>query len=355
MTSTGPDMQDDSRLQAIHSWLREDLAVTDYTLTSASADASFRRYFRLTCADSTRIVMDAPPDKEDIAPYLKVTGLLAACDVHVPAIHAVDLPRGFVLLEDLGHTHYLTSIAAGGDVEGLYAAALESLLRIQLNGAMGARELPPYDAAVLQREMALMPEWFCERHLGLALRDAERAMLGRAFAFLEHECLAQPAVFVHRDYHSRNLMVLARGGPGIIDFQDALRGPVGYDLASILKDCYVVWPRARVEGWLRVFREGLLARGGADLAGADFSEFLRWFDLIGLQRHLKVLGIFARLNWRDGKAGYLDDLPRTLDYVLDAAGRFPELAALRTFLVQHAVPGLAAARERAIAQAGSVP
>jgi N-acetylmuramate 1-kinase len=353
MTSTGSDMQDDSRLHAIHGWLREDLAVTDYTLASASADASFRRYFRLTCADSTRIVMDAPPDKEDIAPYLKVTRLLAACDVHVPAVHAIDLPRGFLLLEDLGHTHYLTSLAAGGDAEGLYAAALESLLRIQLNGAEGARELAPYDAPVLQRETALMPEWFCERHLGLPLRDAERTMLEGAFAFLTRECLAQPTVFVHRDYHSRNLMVVAQGGPGIIDFQDALRGPVGYDLASILKDCYVAWPRARVEGWLRVFREGLLARGGAHLAGADFSEFLRWFDLVGLQRHLKVLGIFARLNWRDGKIGYLDDLPRTLDYVLDAAGRFPELAPLRAFLVEYAVPGLAGARERAVAHAGS--
>ncbi|RYG63143.1 aminoglycoside phosphotransferase, partial [bacterium] len=229
----------------------------------------------------------------------------------------------------------------------LYDAALDSLRRIQLQGRQAMAELAPYDAAVFEREMALMPEWFCERHLRLALTADERDLLAASFAFLTREALAQPLVFVHRDYHSRNLMVLASGGPGIIDFQDALRGPVGYDLASILKDCYVAWPRAQVEGWLADYRDRLLVEGGGALAGADFAQFLRWFDGIGLQRHIKVLGIFARLNWRDGKPGYLDDLPRTLDYVREAAALFAELHEFGDFLERRVVPALPAANARA--------
>jgi aminoglycoside/choline kinase family phosphotransferase len=350
-------MQTDVRLDAIHDWLRGALAYSDYTLRPASADASFRRYFRLEgrapdrpeAGTVTRIVMDAPPDKEDIGPYLRVTRLLSGCGVHVPEVHAVDERRGLVLLEDLGHTHYLTRLEAGADPDPLYAAALESLLRIQVRGQEAARELAPYDAPVLQREMALMPEWFLGRHLAIEPTAAERAMLEAAFAFLTREALAQPTVFVHRDYHSRNLMVLESGGPGIIDFQDALRGPVGYDLVSLLKDCYVAWPRARVEGWLRGFRDRLLGEGavGAALAGRDFAEFLRWFDLVGLQRHVKVLGIFARLNWRDGKPGYLADLPRTLDYAREVAAMVPELRDFSAFLEERVAPALPAANSRA--------
>ncbi|MET0292103.1 MAG: phosphotransferase, partial [Steroidobacteraceae bacterium] len=303
MTSTRPDMQTDLRLDAIHHWLRDTLKVTNYTLASASADASFRRYFRVTDANGSRIVMDAPPDKEDIAPYLAITALLQASGVHVPAVHAVDSTEGFVLLEDLGHTHVLTALGAGGDVDALYGDALDSLLRIQVQGQPGAAQLAPYDAPVLRREMALLPEWFLSRHLQIELDANDTRAIDEAFEFLVRENLAQPTVFVHRDYHSRNLMVLPEGGPGVIDFQDALRGPVGYDLVSLLKDCYVAWPRARVEGWVKQYRDGLLRAGAAELAGRDFAEFLRWVDLIGLQRHLKVLGIFARLNWRDGKSG----------------------------------------------------
>lgn len=340
-------MHADQRLDALHTWLRQDVRITNYTLATASADASFRRYFRLEVAGQTRIVMDAPPDKEDIGPYLKVTALLATCRVHVPAVFAVDRTRGFVLLEDLGHTHYLTRLTEGAAPDPLYAAALDSLLQIQTRGREAMRELEPYDAAVLEREMALMPEWFCIRHLQLDLTSEERELLASSFALLTREALAQPLVFVHRDYHSRNLMVLPKEGPGIIDFQDALRGPVGYDLVSILKDCYITWPRAQVEQWLATYRERLLAADGASLAGSTFSEFLRWFDAIGLQRHIKVLGIFARLNWRDGKPGYLDDLPRTLDYVREAAALFPELRAFQAFLEQRVVPALPAANARA--------
>jgi aminoglycoside/choline kinase family phosphotransferase len=297
----------------------------------------------------TRVVMDAPPDKEDIGPFLKVATLLEGCDVHVPHIHATDGARGLVLLEDLGSEQYLTPLRAGADADTLYGDALDALLRIQVHGRDAARQLPPYDRAVLEREMGLMPEWFCARHLQLMLDDADRAVLAESFEFLTLEALAQPQVFVHRDYHSRNLMRLPSRNPGIIDFQDALAGAVGYDLVSLLKDCYIDWPRAQVEHWVRGYRARL--RGARELAGSSEREFLRWFDLIGLQRHIKVLGIFARLWYRDGKCGYLPDLPRTLDYVLDAARRFPELRDFAQWLQRRIVPVFAAANARALAAA----
>ncbi len=345
----------DVRLDQLTHWLAQDLRRPAARVEVASADASFRRYFRAHFADgSTAVLMDAPPDREDIQPYLHVAGLLAGIGVHVPRVDAVDLSRGFVLMEDLGSTPYLALLARCERVDQLYGDALDALCAIQVRGCDAARELPPYDSAVLQREMALMPEWFCGRHLGLDLTPEDHATLRASFDLLEGEALAQPRVFVHRDYHSRNLMVLPAGGPGVIDFQDALSGPVGYDLVSLLKDCYVSWPRARVEGWLRVFRDRLLAAGRRAEAGTSDREFLRWFDFIGVQRHIKVLGIFARLCWRDGKPGYLDDLPLTLHYVLDTAARYPELAPLRAWLARRAAPLLAAASARARAAASPV-
>jgi aminoglycoside/choline kinase family phosphotransferase len=230
----------------------------------------------------------------------------------------------------------------------LYGDALDALLDIQVKGRDAAAELEPYDRAVLMREMALMPEWFTTRHLGLSLSAAEQATVSSAFEFLVAEALAQPKVFVHRDYHSRNLMITRERNPGVIDFQDALAGPVGYDLVSLLKDCYIAWPRERVENWLRAYRAKLIARGGdsGQLAGRDDREFLRWFDLIGVQRHIKVLGIFARLWYRDGKAGYLADLPLTLEYVRDTCTRYPELAGLSAIVDRHLVPQLPRANER---------
>ncbi|HEY1724954.1 MAG TPA: phosphotransferase [Steroidobacteraceae bacterium] len=341
----------DARVQQIRQWLTAELGLSLVRLEPASADASFRRYFRAWRGDgSTRVVMDAPPDKEDIGPYLKVGGLLASCGVHVPQIEAVDEARGLVLLEDLGSTQYLTKLRASHDAEVLYADALEALLRIQLLGRDVAGELPPYNRAVLEREMSLMPEWFCSRHLGLTLVDADLEVLSATFDFLALEAVAQPTVFVHRDYHSRNLMWLPHDNPGIIDFQDALAGAVGYDLVSLLKDCYIDWPRVQVEHWVSEYRARL--RGAGDLAGSSEREFLRWFDLIGLQRHLKVLGIFARLWYRDGKRGYLADLPRTLAYVVDAASRYEELGAFSRWLQQRIVPAFATANARALASAG---
>jgi aminoglycoside/choline kinase family phosphotransferase len=205
-------------------------------------------------------------------------------------------------------------------------------------------ELAPYDREALAREMALMPEWFLTRHLSLTLAPEETQLLAGAFEFLIAQGLAQPEVFVHRDYHARNLMIVSGRSPGIIDFQDALRGPVGYDLVSLLKDCYIAWPRERVVGWVSGYRERLRSQGGE--IGASEGEFLRWFDLIGVQRHIKVLGIFCRLWYRDGKPGYLPDLPRTLNYVRDTCTRYAELAPLGRFLEQRVVAQLARANAR---------
>jgi aminoglycoside/choline kinase family phosphotransferase len=260
-----------------------------------------------------------------------------------------------VLLEDLGSVPYLTRLRAGADPQGLYRDALQALYRIQVGGAEASRLLPPYDRAALQREMELLPAWFCERHLGLILDDSDRALLTRSFEFLAAEALAQPLVFVHRDFHSRNLMVLPERNPGVIDFQDALAGPVGYDLVSLLKDCYIDWPRTRVEQWVSEYRAQLLQTPtlGRLLAGSDEQEFLRWFDLIGVQRHIKVLGIFARLWYRDGKSGYLADLPRTLNYVRETARRYPQLQALDQWIERRVMPDFATANARALASSAA--
>jgi aminoglycoside/choline kinase family phosphotransferase len=349
-------MPSDPRLAELSRWIRSLGGFDPDSIRSASADASFRRYFRLRRDDGTSwIAMDAPPDKEDLATYLKVSALLEACGVHVPCVLASDTTLGFALLEDLGETHMLTALSRGEDPERLYGEALEALALLQLRGDAASRQLPPYDRATLLREMQLLPEWYCARHLGLELAPAEKALLEETFDFLIAEALAQPQVFVHRDYHSRNLMVLPRRSPGVIDFQDALRGPVGYDAVSILKDCYVEWPRERVLAWLSGLRARLLAGGGAALAGDSEAQFVRWFDMIGLQRHLKVLGIFARLFWRDGKSGYLGDLPRTLGYVQSAARLYPELAAFSAFVDGQLAPGLAAANARALATTAATP
>jgi len=338
----------DARLALIQDWLTRELRLAVERLEPASADASFRRYFRATLAGGTRIVMDAPPDKEAVRPYLRITALLESVGMHVPHVFEADEQRGLLLLEDLGTTHYLSRLKGDGDADALYGDALEALAALQVRGGEAAAELQPYDREPLMREMGLLPEWFCTRHLGLTLTPAERGLLERTFEFLVAEALVQPQVFVHRDYHSRNLMVLDRRNPGVLDFQDALRGPIGYDLVSLLKDCYIAWPRERVERWLRGYRDRVSARGV--YAGRDEREFVRWFDLIGVQRHVKVLGIFARLWYRDGKPGYLPDLPLTLEYVRDAARRYSELGEFARFVEERLVPQLPRANERALAQ-----
>jgi N-acetylmuramate 1-kinase len=338
----------DPRLERLQYWLRDELRLAVTRVAPASADASFRRYFRVWSPDgSTHIVMDAPPDKEPIGAYLQISTLLERCEVHVPRVEASDPKLGFVLLEDLGSEQYLSQLRSGASADALYADALEALLRIQINGRDYTRELAPYDRSVLAREMALMPEWFCVRHLGLELAARDRALIEASFEFIIVEALAQPTVFVHRDFHSRNLMLLAHGNPGVIDFQDALAGPSGYDLVSLLKDCYVAWPRARVRNWALQYRERLLA-GGFPLRASE-AQFIRWFDLTGLQRHIKVLGIFARLFYRDGKSQYLHDLPRVLTYTRDAAADYAETAEFCAFIAERIAPEFQNAQQRALA------
>jgi N-acetylmuramate 1-kinase len=342
----------DARLALIHEWLSSDLGMRPERIEPASADASFRRYFRAFNSGKTLVVMDAPPGKEDVRPYLKVTRLLESLGAHVPHVHAADVSRGLVLLEDLGGTHYLSRLNAGDDPERLYGDALRVLADIQVRGGEAAAELGPYDREALARELGLMPDWFLGRHLALELSTSEKETIAASFEFLIAEALAQPAVFVHRDYHSRNLMVVDHHNPGILDFQDALRGPIGYDLVSLLKDCYISWPRERVVRWVGGYRSLLRSSYGDDgvrLSGTDDAQFLRWFDLIGVQRHVKVLGIFARLWYRDGKAGYLNDLPLTLEYVRDTCARYSELGGLARLLETRVVPELARANARVVA------
>jgi N-acetylmuramate 1-kinase len=339
-----PMSDNDTRLALIQHWLTSELHMKVSRIEPASSDASFRRYFRAFSSDETYIVMDAPPGKEDVRPYVRVSGMLETIGAHVPHIHEQDEARGMLLLEDLGTTQYLQRLLEGADGDRLYGDALDALATVQVQGRAACAQLAPYGRPELARELALMPEWFLAGHLSLTLSDAEQRMVEAAFEFLIAAALAQPRVFVHRDYHARNLMVMTSRNPGIIDFQDALAGPVGYDLVSLLKDCYIAWPRERVIGWVQGFRARLLRSGGE--AGTDEDEFVRWFDLVGAQRHIKVLGIFCRLWYRDGKSGYLPDLPRTLDYVRDVCARYGELAPMARFLEERVVPQLPRANER---------
>jgi len=251
----------DSRLANLMHWVIEDLGFAGAAIAPASVDASFRRYFRVTRGADSYIAMDAPPEKEDSGPFLKVARILGSLDLNVPIILARDMERGFLLLSDLGSRQYLDALRLDGAADQLYADALNSLRRMQTAAPEISQGLPRYDRAMLMREMELLPEWFLTRHLGLALQARERAMLGGLFESLVDAAVAQPACFVHRDYHSRNLLVTPENNPGILDFQDAVWGPVTYDLASLLKDCYISWPPARVHQWLLEYRESLLEAG----------------------------------------------------------------------------------------------
>jgi aminoglycoside/choline kinase family phosphotransferase len=340
-----PDASD-SRLAQLTRWVFDDLGFEGGRLAPASADASFRRYFRVTRGEDTYIVMDAPPDKEDLGPFSSVARLLLRIGVNVPVILATDSKRGFLLLSDLGVRQYLDELAVE-TADRLYGDALGALSTMQTADGAMARDLPRYSHALLMREMDLMPEWFLGSHLRLQVSAAERGMLAGQFEILAQSALAQPAAFVHRDYHSRNLLVTETGNPGILDFQDAVWGPVTYDLASLLKDCYIAWPAPQVRDWALQYRERLLTRGFPFL-GATESEFIRWFDLVGLQRHIKVLGIFARLFYRDGKQQYLRDLPRVLRYTREAAGAYAETSQLADFIARRIEPEFLNAQARSL-------
>ena len=337
--------RDDPRLALLRHWLEEGLGWRGPALAPASADASFRRYFRVTRPDGTFVAMDAPPDKEDVRPYLKVAGMLAETGVNAPRVLARNAQDGFLLLTDLGSVTYLAALADRSLADRLYADAIEALVRFQARGAAHAAELPPYDERLLRTEMSLFPDWLLALHLGVELSAAERRMLEESFDRLVAAALEQPRVFVHRDYHSRNLMVCEDANPGILDFQDAVWGPVTYDLVSLLRDCYVSWPQERVVAWALGFRRRARA-AGVD-AGEDDATFLRWFDLMGVQRHLKASGIFARLWHRDGKPGYLPDVPRTLAYVEQACARHAEFVALGELVRERVLPAMQASLEAA--------
>ncbi len=308
----------DGRLEQLHTWLRATLGIQQFDLAPASADASFRRYFRLQYDHTSHIVMDAPPQHEDCTPFIKVSALMAGIGLHVPQVLQQDLQQGFLLLTDLGSRMYLPELNEN-TVEALYGDAMQALLKLQ---AYHGRELPPYDRELLLGEMNLFREWYLARHLGLELSRAEHQALDAAFDFLADTALQQPRVIVHRDYHSRNLMV-ATPNPGILDFQDAVVGPVTYDLVSLLRDCYIAWPRQQVEAWVAHYHR--LATAAGIISGISAARFLRWFDLMGIQRHLKAIGIFARLNHRDAKPAYLQDIPRVLKYIRDVAAGYSEL------------------------------
>lgn len=301
-----------------------------FTLAPASADASFRRYFRATFADgTTQVIMDAPPRQEDCKPFLHVGKLFEQAGTHVPHVYAQDLNQGFLLLSDLGHTTYLQALKAD-NAKLLYAAATDALIRIQL--ASKPDQLPPYDEALLRRELNLFPEWYITRHLGVTLTAKQQAKLEQVFERVLANNLAQPSVYVHRDYHSRNLMLVPDNNPGILDFQDAVYGPITYDLASLFKDAYIKWEEPEIIDWLVCYWQN--ARKAGLPVRDDFGEFYRDYEMMGVQRHIKVLGIFARLYHRDGKDGYLKDMPLVMSYLHSACERYIDLKPLLNILLE---------------------
>lgn len=314
----------DNRQQQLKDWLAAVLQQADFRLTTASADASFRRYFRVHLAEgNTLIAMDAPPPQEDCTPFVKVAQLLLEAGLNVPQVIAQDLENGFLLLSDLGDDTYLSQLNA--DVAPrLYADATDALVKMQLASKQDI--LPNYDAALLTREMQLFPDWYIAKHLGVTLDDQQQITLQKTFELLNQNILAQAQVYVHRDYHSRNLMVCADktgANPGVLDFQDAVYGAITYDLVSLLKDAYIAWDEGQVIDW--AVRYWQAARKANLPVPADFSEFYRDFEYMGAQRHIKVLGIFARLYHRDGKEGYLKDMPLVMHYLRRVCERYIEL------------------------------
>ncbi|MBE1160640.1 aminoglycoside phosphotransferase family protein [Dyella acidiphila] len=320
------------RAAARLAWARKALANPSLTLESASADASFRSYWRAHHHGRSWIVMDSPPAKEDPRPWLKIGRELAAAGLHVPAVYDQDLEQGFLLIEDLGTQLYLPALNPD-TADALYGDAMHALLQMQR--LMDYADLPPFDRKVLIGGLEIMPEWFLGRHLEHRPDGAEQQVLEAAFDVIVRNALEQPRCFVHRDFHSRNLLIVDANSPGVIDFQGALAGPITYDLASLLRDGYIAWPRAQVEAWVESYRCKLL---DAQLIGADIDSksFLRWFDLTGLHRHVRVLGQFYRLWYRDGKPGYLADVPRVYHYVVSVARSYPELADFVALLERHA-------------------
>ncbi|PLC55412.1 aminoglycoside phosphotransferase [Pollutimonas nitritireducens] len=314
----------ESRLSLLKNWLQGiagDHQLDLASLRPASSDASFRRYFRLDTATGTAIVMDAPPQQEDCRPFIHVTGLLAQADLNVPTVLAQDLQLGFLLLTDLGEQTYYQAIKSGLDdtrLQQLYRDAIAALVRMQQASTQG---LPDYDAERLSQELAVFPEWYAQRHCQVQLSNGEQSVLNDAFAILIHDNTRQPSVLVHRDFHSPNLMVgVADRNPGVIDYQDALVGPLSYDIASLVMDARTTWEEQQQLDWAIRYWEA--ARAAQLPVPVDFADFHRAYEWMGLQRNLRILGVFARLSYRDGKHHYLDHMPRVNTYVRQVAGRY---------------------------------
>ncbi len=325
---------DDARADARLAWARTALADVDATLERASTDAGFRSYWRSGGAPS-RIVMDSPPGKEDVRPWLRIRDLLETGGVRVPKVLARDVGAGFLLLEDLGADTYLHVIDAH-NADAMFDGAISQLLKLQ--AIAPPTDLPAYDEALLARELRLFDEWFCGRHLGMTLDCGDMERLDGAYRCLIDAALAQPQVLVHRDFMPRNLMP-ANDGPAVLDFQDAVRGPIAYDALSLFKDAFLSWPEARVDAWLARYHQRAREAG---LPVPELARFRRDADLIGVQRHLKVIGIFARLNHRDGKPKYLADVPRFFAYLGAVLPKYPELAPLQGFIEAKVKPAMAA-------------
>lgn len=321
------------RLQQLQHWLQHQIQ-TDAPAVPITNDASFRRYFRVIIQGVPHIVMDAPPEKEDCRPFIDIAQRLRASGLNAPQVLASDLQQGFLLLTDLGSQLYLPLLQQE-DTDKLYREAIAALVTMQLRTS--AANLPRYDATLLQTEMHLFSDWLLAKHLNLKLSDAENGHLSACFDLLARNALSQPQIFVHRDYHSRNLMYVPEHNPGILDFQDAVQGAITYDLVSLLRDCYITWSPRQVYEWTKYYYQ-LATEAG--IFATDESQFLQWFDRMGVQRHLKASGIFARLWHRDGKAGYLPDIPRTLQYIVNVCADDPELQFLGELVAQRVLPKL---------------
>ena len=323
------------RYNSLQNWLTEILGTSAFNLKPASEDASFRTYHRLFLKNKTFIVMDAPPEQENCKVFIKITKKLRVCDVNVPIIHNVNIEQGFLLLSDLGNDLYLNKLNKSSIYE-LYSDALSTLVAIQVLVNVGG--VDEYDKSLLISEMNLFREWLIEKHLNIKLSDSQVKILTTLFDLLVNNALQQPKVFVHRDFHSRNLMVTKENNPGVIDYQDAVYGPISYDLVSILKDCYIKWPKEEIDKWIDFYLNKLYEEKAQYRINRD--EFVRWFDLMGVQRHLKASGIFARLSHRDGKHNFLEDIPRTLSYILDLKETYEELQPICIILEELVLPRL---------------
>jgi aminoglycoside/choline kinase family phosphotransferase len=327
----------DDRQQSLQKWGFDALASNSDALQGSlevvSGDASFRRYFRQHTENATYIAVDAPPDKENSLPFITIANAWGEQGVNVPNVIKVDLEQGFMLLSDMGD-QLLFPLLNDASAEGLYHQALDALIGIQHT----SYDLPVYDAPLLDREMALFTDWFLGEHLGFELTPQEQSMLQETFSILRESALGQIQVPVHRDYHSRNIMVLEDDTLGIIDFQDAVHGPITYDVVSLLRDCYVAWPLEHVQQWARDYFQK--AREAGLIGSISDEQLMLWFDWMGIQRHLKAVGIFARLNHRDGKTGYMNDIPRTLNYIVEVAAQYSTLDDFHHWLTRRLLPEL---------------